>query len=701
MPRTRKSRTLRSLSRVLVVFALSAGSATVVTEPATADVIIPLTQVYDLVVPPGSGAPPTKESDTAAVVVTNLAVAKEICTDADCDDGPWSDTASLLTGSTAYWPITVTNTGEAGLTGITLNDPTAPSCAAAPFDLTANAPKTFYCSTRGLTKNTTNTATAQYVPPGAPPGTEPVMTQQAGATANVHGLKLVKEVCAAFSETDCGPGGPGPWGGVANIPSGSSVYWRITATNTGDDDLTGITLTDQDEPGCDAEFDLAAGASASFHCSTDEVTGSVQNEATASFGMMGWPEEATTEAIAEVSVTDLHVEKEICAAWTAAECDTGPWVYSATIPKGSTAHWRITVTNTGDVDLTGITLSDPTEPSCAAAPFDLAANASKAIRCSTANVKKTTTNEVTATYTPPGSPPDTAPISTAPADATARVSDLAVSKDVCQSAVPEACTETGSGPWADTHVVERGGTARWRITVTNTGEADLIGITLHDAVEPSCSTGGLDLAAGVSVTFACSTTDLTAGMTNTVTGRYVPPGAPAATPPVSTPPDSASVRVAGLDVRKEVCLTENATACDNWGETATIHSGGTAHWRVTVVNTGEVDLDVVTVQDPVESGCTTTAFALASGAEKTVHCATAGLTQGVVNTVRAAYVLPGGGPSVVTGPDSASAEVAPASAPPTSPPLAVTGDDIWRLVAIGLLLAGLGVILRLWGRRRT
>lgn len=652
-------------------------------------------------VPPGSGAPATEESDSATVVVTNLAVAKEICTDTDCDDGPWSDTASLLTGSTARWRITVTNTGEADLTGVGLDDPTEPSCAATPFDLTANATKTFHCSTTNLTQSTTNTATAQYVPPGAPPGTEPVMTPPDGATANVYGLKLVKEVCAAFSEVHCGPGGPGPWGLVANIPSGSSVYWRITATNTGDVDLTGITLTDKNEPSCDAKFDLAAGASASFHCSTDKVTGSVQNEATASFGMMGWPEDVTTDAIAEVNITDLHVDKEICAALTAEECDTGPWVYSATVPRGATAHWRITVTNTGDVDLTGVTLDDPTETSCAAEPFDLAANTSKTFRCSTANLTKTTTNAVTATYVPPGSPPDTAPITTAPADATARVSDLSVRKDICQSAVPEACTETGSGPWADTHVVERGGTARWRITVTNTGETDLTGITLHDPVEPSCSTGGLDLAAGVSATFACSTTNITAGMTNIVTGRYVPPGAPAATPPVVTPPDSASVRVADLAVRKEVCLTEDATACDSWGETATIHSGGAARWRVTVVNTGEVDIGEVTVQDPVEPSCTTTAFALASGAEKTVHCATAGLTQGVVNTAGATYLLPGGGPPVMTGPDSASAEVAPASAPPTSPPLAVTGDDVWRLAAIGLLLAGLGMVLRLWGRRRT
>ncbi|GLZ30150.1 hypothetical protein Lesp02_23400 [Lentzea sp. NBRC 105346] len=639
-------------------------------------------------VPPGSGTPATTPPDSATVVVTNLAVDKEVCTDTDCGDGPWSDTASLMTGSTAYWRITVTNTGEIGLTGIALNDPVEASCAGASFDLAVNESKTVNCSTTNLTTNTTNSATAQYVPPGAPPSTEPVVTAPASATANVYGLELVKEVCASLSDTDCGPGGPGPWGLVANIPSGSSVHWRITATNTGDVDLTGVTLTDADEPSCDTVFDLAVGASASFYCSTDGVTGSVTNEVTATFGMMGWPD-VTEDAEASVNVTDLQVQKEICSSLTAADCGTGPWVDTATLPKGATAHWRITVTNSGDVDLTGIVVNDPAEPSCVPAAFDLAKGASKVVYCSTANVTATKTNAVTAAYVPPGSPPSTPPIVTAPADATAKVSDLLVRKDICQSA---DCTT-----WGDDHVIQRGGTARWRITVTNTGEVDLTGIMLDDAVEPSCSTGGIDLAAGASTTFTCSTTNVTAGMTNTVTGQYVPPGAPATTPPLSTPPDDARVRVADLTVRKEVCL---AGACDLWGELVTVHSGGTADWRITVVNTGEVDLGEVTVQDAIEPGCVTPAFALASGAEKTVYCATAGLTAGVVNTATATYSLPGE-PPVVIPPDSASAEVAPTPIPPASAPLAVTGDDIWPLLAIGLLLVGAGVLLRVFARRRA
>jgi uncharacterized repeat protein (TIGR01451 family) len=276
-----------------------------------------------------------------------------------------------------------------------------------------------------------------------------------------------------------------------------------------------------------------------------------------------------------------------------------------------------------------------------------------------------------------------------------------VRKDICRSRAPETCAETGSGPWGDDHVVERGGTAHWRITVTNTGEVDLTGVTLQDTAEPSCSTSGIDVAAGTSVSYTCSTTNVTAGMTNTAVGRYVPPGAPATTPPVATPPDDASVRVADLTTRKEVCLTGDATSCDTWGETAAVHSGETVRWRVTVVNTGEVDLAEVTVQDPIEPSCTASAFALAAGAEKAVHCATTGLTAGVVNTATATYVLLGGGAPVVTSPDSASADVFPASAPHADPPLAVTGSDVWRLVAIGLLLAGSGMILRLCARRRA
>ncbi|WP_030470097.1 DUF7617 domain-containing protein [Lentzea aerocolonigenes] len=635
-----------------------------------------------------------------SVPLPALKVAKEVCTStttADCGpggSGPWAENTLIPAGSTAYWSIRVSRPTTVDIPGATLNDPAEASCATAPFDLTAGVSASFSCSTADVTEGRTNTTIASFTPPGQ----TAVSTASDSASVKVTNLAVVKEVCAG---TGCGAAGAGPRQETSTTPTGSTAHWRITVTNTGDVDLTGITLTDEGAPGCDAEFDLVVGSSASFHCSTANVTGSVKNEATASFEMMGWPEEATTDAVAAVKITDLHVEEEICAALTAVECATGPWVYSATVPWGATAHWRITVTNTGDVDLTGIVLDDPNEASCSAAPFDLAAHTSKTVDCSTTNLTKKTTNAVTAMYVPPGSPPDTAPIITAPADATAMVSDLLVRKDICQSPVAEACTETGSGPWADDHVVERGGTAHWRITVANTGEVDLTGVTLHDDAEPSCSTGGMNLATGTSVSFTCSTSNVTAGMTKPVVGRYVPPGAPATTAPVATPPDDASVRVADLTMRKEVCLTGNASTCDSWGENATVHSGETVRWRVTVVNTGEVDLAEVTVQDLIEPGCAASAFALATGAENVVHCATTGLSAGIVNTATATYVLPGGLSPVATLPDSASADVSPVSTPPTNPPLAVTGDDVWRLAAIGLLLAGLGLILRLFARRRA
>ncbi|WP_051830487.1 MULTISPECIES: DUF7617 domain-containing protein [Streptomyces] len=143
----------------------------------------------------------------------------------------------------------------------------------------------------------------------------------------------------------------------------------------------------------------------------------------------------------------LTVLKQICLSDDAADCGkggSGPWGKKTTLQrqddgsecdhhgcdnhghklcdrKTCTAYWRITVTNTGGVDITGITLNDRKEASCVAAAgtFDLAAGQSTKFFCSS-RITKDTTNKVTASFVPPNSPPGTPPVTTAPSSATAK-----------------------------------------------------------------------------------------------------------------------------------------------------------------------------------------------------------------------------------------------------------------------------------------
>ncbi|MGW7447104.1 DUF7617 domain-containing protein [Kitasatospora sp. NPDC054795] len=256
----------------------------------------------------------------------------------------------------------------------------------------------------------------------------------------------------------------------------------------------------------------------------------------------------------------LTIDKEVCTSTNPADCGQngpGPWAKTASVAQGATAYWRITVTNTGTVNITGITLTDPVTPSCAttAGSFDLAAGATQHFSCNLPGITRTTTNAVTATFPGPGGTPVTTP----PSEATVSVSgtgvpSLSVDKEVCQSDNAADCGAGGAGPWGKEATLHKGNApeelcapdkcqAFWRITVTNTGTVDLTGITLNDSQEPACvvAAGTFDLAAGQTRTFYCHSL-ISEDTVNTVTASYIPPGSPAGTAPVTTPPSSALAR---------------------------------------------------------------------------------------------------------------------------------------------------------------
>jgi uncharacterized repeat protein (TIGR01451 family) len=72
----------------------------------------------------------------------------------------------------------------------------------------------------------------------------------------------------------------------------------------------------------------------------------------------------------------------------------------------------------------------------------------------------------------------------------------------------------------DTQQVTVGGVATFEIVVTNTGDEDLVNVTVTDPIEASCEKTVGALAIGASDTYTCTTTNVTAAFTNTafVTG---------------------------------------------------------------------------------------------------------------------------------------------------------------------------------------
>ncbi|HRE00650.1 MAG TPA: hypothetical protein PLV68_05090, partial [Ilumatobacteraceae bacterium] len=80
-----------------------------------------------------------------------------------------------------------------------------------------------------------------------------------------------------------------------------------------------------------------------------------------------------------------------------------------------------------------------------------------------------------------------------------------------------------------------------------------------------------------------------------------------------------------IDLVKEVCLIADQNGCDpannaHWGKFVVVTSGTLAHYRITVTNTGSVDLAPVDITDPAVPNCATTIASLAIGASHRYTC---------------------------------------------------------------------------------
>jgi fimbrial isopeptide formation D2 family protein len=146
----------------------------------------------------------------------------------------------------------------------------------------------------------------------------------------------------------------GPFEASLTTTVGTTVYYRIVITNTGNIELTGVTLEDSIFDlaglGCDVPDTLAVGEDFTCNYTSAAVVGTTENTATGDSEETG-PEDDTATVIVEAA-PGFTVDKGV---WTDSD---GPFVDEITVQIGTTVYYRITITNTGNVDLSGVTLSD-------------------------------------------------------------------------------------------------------------------------------------------------------------------------------------------------------------------------------------------------------------------------------------------------------------------------------------------------------
>ena len=159
---------------------------------------------------------------------------------------------------------------------------------------------------------------------------------------------------------------------------------------------------------------------------------------------------------------------------------------------------------------------------------------------------------------------------------------------------------------ADSQQALVGDTVTFTIYVENTGDVDLVNVTVSDPQVPGCDNTYALLAAGTSDTYTC-TVIAASDFTNvaTVTGDD-----PLGNDITDTDPSSIDVIDPSIDIRK------NAEGTDS----QQVLVGETVTFTIYVENTGDVDLVNVAVSDPLVPGCDATIGSLLAGVNTSYTC---------------------------------------------------------------------------------
>lgn len=369
----------------------------------------------------------------------------------------------------------------------------------------------------------------------------------AAATASI-GVSV--QVCTTAPQ--CAWETDGDWASTTSVTSGSTVFWRVSITNTGGVALTNIVTNDAGNADCAGNVTagpLQPGQVTAYSCQSDDVTQATANTASATGTPPSGPDVTSATSSASVTITSgttdpnagISVLVQVCTLVVLTSCDPGnaaDWAASATVYT-STIRWRVVITNTGTDPLTDISATTslpPTESDCGGDVSAGPLNAGGVIdyECETDNVTPpaTFTQTLTASGFPPTGPFITSTDSTATAQVAADTpppgAGLSAVLQICTLPDQAACDPTNAADWAASGTLNQP-TARWRVVITNTGTLALTSIYASDTLGQTDCGGSVtsSLAAGASTAYECQTNNVIQTTTNSLTAVGDPPsGAP-------------------------------------------------------------------------------------------------------------------------------------------------------------------------------
>ncbi|MCH3967527.1 MAG: InlB B-repeat-containing protein [Atopobiaceae bacterium] len=536
---------------------------------------------------PSDPAPFTPEAQNKAYTT-----AKTVTNKGTGEDG------AFKAGETVDFDITVKNTGNTTLTDTLVSDDLAGATVVAGDGYAVNADGTATVSS--IAPNTSAIVKATYTVTQADidagtvtnaatvtPSDPKVDPEKPDVVVPVAKLTTTKAV------TSTGTGEDGTY------KAGDVVTYDITVTNTGNTDLAGITVSDEMSDGGtaalsdSAAFDLAAGQTKTITATYTVTQADVDAGTTVTNVATATSKGGTTDPSDPAPFTPEAQNKAYTTAKTVTNKGTGE---DGAFKAGETVDFDITVKNTGNTTLTDTLVSDDLAGATVVAGDGYAVNADGTATVS--SIAPNTSAAVKATYTVTQADIDAGTVTNA---ATVTPSDPKVDPEKPDVVVPvakltttKAVTSTGTG---EDGTYKAGDVVTYDITVTNTGNTDLAGITVSDEMSDGGTaalpdSAAFDLAAGqtktITATYTVTQADVDAGTTVTNVATATSKGG------TTDPSDPAPFTP---EAQNKAYTTAKTVTNKGTGEDGAFKAGETVDFDITVKNTGNTTLTDTLVSD--------------------------------------------------------------------------------------------------------
>ena len=505
--------------------------------------------------------PITSTLNTAVVGTPQMTVLKTLPRNADSDGS-----GTVTQGDVLTYKVTATNTGNIALTNVVVTDPlTVPStitCTPVAIGATCVLSGTYTVTAADVSSGTisnTGSATATRVA---------AITSTLNTPVFGSPLLAVSKVLTSNADSD----------GSGTVTQSDVLTYTVTATNTGNVAMTNVVVTDPlTVPNTITCGNLAIGATCVLSgtytvTASDASKHAILNTGSATSTQVTRPVNSTLRTPVLASNPALTVGKALTSN---ADGDS-----SGTITQGDVLTYAVTATNSGNVILTNVQVTDPLTTPNAATCASVAISATCVL---TGTYTVTPADATNGTISNTGSA-----VATQISTAVSTTLRTAVASSPAMT-VAKVLASNADGDHSNT--VTQGDVLTYTVTASNTGNVVLTNLQVSDPLTTpnarTCAIVAIGATCVLTGTYAVTATDVTNGAISntgsaTATQISTPVNSTLNTPVASNP---------AMTVSK--VLTSNADG----DRSGTVTAGDVLTYTVTATNTGNIPLTNVQVDD--------------------------------------------------------------------------------------------------------